>query len=36
MVETVLLRFRDHEEGIDTINEHQRIIIAAGHVWWGW
>ncbi len=36
MVDTALLRFRDHEQGVDTIEEHQKIIRDVGHVWWGW
>lgn len=36
MVDTVLLRFRDHEEEVDTIDEHLKIIGSAGYVWWGW
>lgn len=36
MIDTVVLRFRDHEEDIDTIEEHKRLIREVGYVWWGW
>ena len=36
MVETVLLRFRDHDTNVDTIKEHRAIIGRGGYVWWGW
>jgi len=36
MVDSVLLRFRDHEAGIDTVEEHKKIIRRAGYAWWGW
>jgi hypothetical protein len=31
----ILLRFRDTSV-IDTIDAHERIVKARGHVWWGW
>jgi 3',5'-cyclic AMP phosphodiesterase CpdA len=33
---TILLRFRDVTPNIDTIQEHNRIILDKGYVWWGW
>ena len=36
MIETVLLRFRDHEKEIDTIEVHKKLIHEVGYAWWGW
>jgi hypothetical protein len=36
MTDTVVLRFRDHEEKVDTIEEHKKVIREVDHVWWGW
>lgn len=36
MIDTVVLRFRDHQEGVDTISEHRRLIERFKYVWWGW
>ncbi|MBL1459125.1 MAG: metallophosphoesterase [Methylophaga sp.] len=32
----IALRFRDTTPGVDTIEEHQKIISAHGECWWGW
>lgn len=35
-MDTFILRFRDISKGVNTIQEHQKIIIKNGSVWWGW
>jgi len=35
-MDTIILRFRDTEKDIDTINEHRNIIDSKGYTWWGW
>jgi len=36
MIETVLLRFRDHRLDIDTVRAHLDIIEKYSYTWWGW
>jgi predicted phosphodiesterase len=33
---SILLRFRDTIDGIDTIKEHTDLIDNKGYTWWGW
>lgn len=35
-MDTIILRFRDTKQYIDTIFEHNQIVNNIGYVWWGW
>lgn len=35
-MDTIILRFRGTDMGIDTIFEHNKIVNDNGYVWWGW